>query len=130
MVNTETNLNTTIKRVGLSGSSGSAGVPDTDVKQYLLEAATWLSSQIDHTISHTDCSEEEAEAVRNLAAIKCFYEATGTSSVGWTANIGAISFSGAPDKIAMLKDLWALITAFVKKHKASEIPFKAGSAQY
>lgn len=130
MVNTETDLNVTIKRVGLSGSSGSAGVADADVKQYLAEAATWLSAQIDDTIDHTSCSEEEAEAVRNLAAIKCYYQVTGTSSTGWTANIGSISFSGAPDKIAMLKDLWALINAFIKKHKASDIPFKAGSARY
>jgi hypothetical protein len=130
MVNTETDLNVTIKRVGLSGSSGTSGVPDADVKQYLLEAATWLGDQIDHAIDHTSCDEEEAEAIRNLAAIKCYYHVTGTSSIGWTANIGAISFSGAPDKIAMLKDLWALINAFVQKHKAQLYPFRAGAAEY
>ncbi len=129
-INTEDDLDIVRKRVGLSGTAAPGGLPDDDVKQYLAEAATWLSSQIDYTIVHTSCDEEEAEAVRNLAAIKCYYQVTGTSSTGWTANIGAISFSGAPDKIAMLKDLWALINAFIKKHKASDIPFKAGSAQY
>jgi hypothetical protein len=129
-INTESDLDIVRKRVGLSGTTAPGGLPDADVKQYLAEAATWLSSQIDDAIDHTSCDEEEAEAVRNLAAIKCYYQVTGTSSTGWTANIGPISFSGAPDKIAMLKDLWALINAFIKKHKASDIPFKAGSAQY
>jgi len=130
MVNCETDLNITISRVGLSGSSGSAGVPDATVKQYLLEAATWLSDQIDHTTDHTSCDEGEAEAVRNLAAIKAYYYVTGTSSTGWTANIGSITFSGAPDKVAMLKGLWAMIEAFIKKHKAAQYPFRAGEAAY
>jgi hypothetical protein len=134
MVNCETDLNITIKRVGLSGSSGAAGVADTDVKQYLTEAASWLSNEIDEAIDHTDCGEDEAEAVRNLAAIKCYYQVTGTSSTGWTANIGPVTFSGSPDKVAMLQDLWRMVQAFITRKKASaeenDVPFRAGAAAY
>lgn len=130
MVNTEENPEFTAGRVGLTVGTGTSQIEAESVNQYLLEAATWLSDQIDDTIDHKSCDEYEAEAVRNLAAIKCYYHVTGTSSTGWTANIGPITFSGAPDKVAMLKDLWALVNAFIKKHKASQYPFRAGEAEY
>jgi hypothetical protein len=127
-VNCELDLEIVRKRVGLSGQT--TALPDADIKQYLGEAAAWLSQQIGETLVHTDCDEEEADAIRNVAAIKGYYQVTGTSSSGWTANIGPVTFSGSPDKVAMLHDLWRMVQTFIKSKQASETPFRAGAANY
>jgi flavin-binding protein dodecin len=132
MVNVTTDLATIRDRVGLA----TGDIIDADVTKYVGEACDFISNQIGTTIDKTSCTEAEAEAIRNLAAIKCFFDVTGTSSTGWTAAIGEITFSGAPDKIAMINWLWSRVQDFMNRRSGSATgtvtsgTFKVGAANY
>jgi len=126
MVNVTTDLETVRGRVGLA----TADIIDGDVTKYVGEACDFLSDQIAKAIDKTSCTEAEAEAIRNLAAIKCFFDVTGASSTGWTANIGVITFSGAPEKIAMINYLWARVKEFMARRQTNSVQFKVGAANY
>jgi len=89
------------KRLGLTP----ADIKDEDVMAFVVEAAAWLSSEIDRTLNHTDCTEAEANAIRNLAAIYCYCYVTGGVAVGLDFSIGDLRVSEATAKqIAILKE--------------------------
>jgi len=129
MVNVTLDPATVRERVGLT-STGDSGIGDSDVQKYITEATEYLSDQIGSSIDKTSANEAEAEAIRNLAAIKCYFDVTGTSSTGWTANIGPITFSGAPDKVAMINWLWNRVQDFKNKSRQGSGAFKVGQANY
>jgi hypothetical protein len=81
------------------------------------EAAAFLSAEIGRTLDPSNCTEEEANTIANLAAIYCYLKVTGVSAVGWTANLGALTFSGAQDKIAQLEFLKSHVQAFIQRNR-------------
>jgi len=90
-------------RLGLTANE----ISDTDVEVFISEAAASLSIEVNATLDPADCSEAEANAIANLAAIYCYLKVTGISSTGWNVNLGQLSFSGPSEKVAQL--------AFLKK---------------
>jgi hypothetical protein len=100
-------------RLGLTAED----IADSDVQTFIDEASAFLSAEIGRTLNPADCTEEEANAIANLAAIYCYLKVTGVSAVGWTANLGALTFSGAPEKVAQLEFLKSQVMDFVKRHK-------------
>jgi len=125
-VDVTTDLDTIRGRVGLAVTEPS----DPDVAKYIGEACEFINDQINGTIDKTNCAQAEAEAIRNLAAIKCFFDVTGASSTGWTANIGIITFSGSPEKIAMINYLWLRVKEFMDRRHVNTVQFKVGAANY
>jgi hypothetical protein len=75
------------------------------VQVFILEATAFLSIETTKTLDPTDCSEAEANAIANLAAIYCYLKVTGISSTGWNVNLGQLSFSGPSEKVAQLEFL-------------------------
>jgi len=89
------------KRLGLTP----ADIKDEDVMAFVAEAAAWLSSEIDRTLNYSDCTEAEANAIRNLAAIYCYCYVTGGVAVGLDFSVGDLRVSEATTKqIAFLKE--------------------------
>lgn len=108
-------------------------VTDDDVDVFIGEAAAWLSDQINDTLDVEDCSEAEANAIANLAAIYCYCKITGVSSTGWTANLGQLSFSGPAEKVVQLEFLKKQVSDFVEHRKvfpddSDDVPFVVGQA--
>jgi hypothetical protein len=87
------------------------------VQTFIDEASAYISSEIGRNLDPNSCAEEEANAIANLAAIYCYLKVTGVSAVGWTANLGALTFSGAPDKVAQLEFLKSQVSAFIRRHR-------------
>ena len=83
-------------RLGLTSSE----ISDTDVQIFIIEAAAFLSIETNKTLDNAECSEVEANAIANLAAIYCYLKVTGISSTGWNVNLGQLSFSGPSEKVA------------------------------
>jgi len=89
------------KRLGLTP----ADIKDEDVMAFVAEATAWLSSEIDKTINYADCTEAEANAIRNLAAIYCYCYVTGGVAVGLDFSLGDLKVSEATTKqVAFLKE--------------------------
>ena len=130
MVNVTLDPATVRERVGLM-STGDSAIGDSDVQKYITEATEYLSDQVGASIDKTSATEAEAEAIRNLAAIKCYFKATGTSSTGWTANFGPVTFSGAPGKVAMVNWLWDRVHDFIESRmRRGTTAFKVATANY
>jgi hypothetical protein len=100
-------------RIGLT----STDIADADVQTFTDEASAFLSGEIDRALDPANCTEEEANAIANLAAIYCYLKVTGVSAVGWTANLGALTFSGTPEKIAQLEFLRKQVLAFIERNR-------------
>lgn len=66
-------------------------ISDVQTQKFRDEAAAWLSGEIDETLDHADCTEEEANAIRNLAALYCFCWVNGGSAVGLSFSLGDIN---------------------------------------
>ena len=89
------------KRLGLT----QADIKDEDVMAFITEATAWLSSEIGRSLNYADCTEAEANAIRNLAAIYCYCYVTGGVAVGLDFSIGDLRVSEATTKqIAFLKE--------------------------
>jgi hypothetical protein len=130
MVDVTSDKDIILARVGLTSAEAAGLAAYNNVTKYVSEAAAWLADQSGVTLVPTSCSEAEANAIRNLAAIYCYNQATGTSSTGWTANIGPVTFSGAPEKVSMIKDLWQTVKDWIRMAKSGFQCFKVGQANY
>jgi hypothetical protein len=75
------------ERVNLSASA----VSDIVVNRFVADAATTLELETGLTIDPSACSEPEAVAVRNLAAVYCGAYITGGSSSGLSFRVGDLS---------------------------------------
>jgi hypothetical protein len=101
-------------RLGLAASE----ISDTDTQIFIVEAAAILSTETNKTLDSTDCSEAEANAIANLAAIYCYLKVTGISSTGWNVNLGQLSFSGPSEKVAQLEFLKRQVRDFIDSSRA------------
>lgn len=135
MVDVTSDKDIILARVGLTSAEAAGLAAWNNVAKYITEAAAWLADQAGVTLVPASCTEVEANAIRDLVAIYCYNQATGTSSTGWTANIGPVTFSGAPEKVSMIKDLWQKIKDWIKSTKEKQTSsnyqtFKVGQANY
>ena len=68
-----------------------ADVSDAIVNRFAKAAAVTLGLELEKTIDYTGCSDEEAEAIRNIAAIYCACKVTGGSASGLSFRVGDLS---------------------------------------
>jgi len=65
--------------------------PDDVVTRFIVDAAETVMLETGLTIDYTDCTAQEAVAIRNLAAIYCAARVTGGSASGLSFRIGDLS---------------------------------------
>ena len=75
------------ERINLTASA----VSDDVVNRFIADAATTLELETGLTIDPSACSEPEAVAIRNLAAVYCGAYITGGSSSGLSFRVGDLS---------------------------------------
>jgi hypothetical protein len=68
-----------------------ADVSDATVNRFAKAAAVTLGLELENTIDYMDCSDEEAEAIRNIAAVYCACKVTGGSASGLSFRVGDLS---------------------------------------
>jgi hypothetical protein len=68
-----------------------AAVSDATVNRFAKTAAVTLGLEVEKTINYTSCSDEEAEAIRNIAAVYCACKVTGGSASGMSFRVGDLS---------------------------------------
>ena len=75
------------ERINLSASD----VSDDVVNRFIADAAATLELETDLTINPASCTEPEAVAIRNLAAVYCGTYITGGTSSGLSFRVGDLS---------------------------------------
>jgi hypothetical protein len=75
------------ERINLAASA----VSDIVVNRFIADAATTLELETGLTIDPSACSEPEAVAIRNLAAVYCGAYITGGSASGLSFRVGDLS---------------------------------------
>ncbi|MGB9841622.1 MAG: hypothetical protein ACPLKZ_02730 [Candidatus Bathyarchaeales archaeon] len=108
------------KRLGLT----QADISDEDVLAFRDEAAAFLGEEIGKTINAEDCTEAEANAIRNLAAIYCYCKVSGGSAVGLDFTIGDLRVS--PDGRKQLEFLRDQVERFIARQKRLGISLLEG----
>jgi hypothetical protein len=108
------------KRLGLT----QADISDEDVLAFRDEAAAFLSEEIGKTLNAEDCTEAEANAIRNLAAIYCYCKVSGGSAVGLDFTIGDLRVS--PDAGRQLEFLRDQVERFIARQKRLGISLLEG----
>jgi len=89
------------KRLGLTAED----IKDDDVTAFVTEATAWLSDEIGRTLDYASCTESEANAIRNLAAIYCYCHVSGGVAVGLNFSVGDLHVSeAAARQIEFLKE--------------------------
>jgi hypothetical protein len=66
-------------------------ISDAIVNRFAKAAAVTLGLEVEKTIDYMDCSDEEAEAIRNIAAVYCACKVTGGSASGLSFRVGDLS---------------------------------------
>jgi hypothetical protein len=99
------------KRLGLTA----ADISDEDVSAFRDEAAAFLSEEIGKTLDASNCTEAEANAIRNLAAIYCYCRVSGGSAVGLDFTIGDLRVS--PNAGKQLDFLKEQVERFIAREK-------------
>ena len=108
------------KRLGLT----IADISDEDVLAFRDEAAAFLSEEIDRTLDSTSCTEAEANAIRNLAAIYCYCKVSGGSAVGLDFSVGDLRVS--PNAGKQLEFLKEQVERFIVREKRFGISLQEG----
>lgn len=75
------------ERVGLT----EADVSDATVLRFAKAAAVTVGLEIGETVDYTNCTDEQAEAIRNIAAVYCACKVTGGSASGLSFRVGDLS---------------------------------------
>jgi len=75
------------ERVNLTESD----VPEVTVLRFAKAAAVTVGLELEKTVDYISCTDEEAEAVRNIAAVYCACKVTGGSASGLSFRIGDLS---------------------------------------
>ena len=83
------------ERVNLTEGDAS----DAAVLRFAKVAALTVGLELQKTVYYEDCADEEAEAIRNIAAVYCKCKATGGSFSGLNFRLGdlAVDESGEED---------------------------------
>ena len=68
-----------------------AECPDDVVTRFIVDSTETVELETRLTIDYTNCTAQEAVAVRNLAAIYCAARVTGGSASGLSFRIGDLS---------------------------------------
>jgi hypothetical protein len=68
-----------------------ADVPDATVLRFAKAAAVTVGLELEKTIDYADCSDEEAEVIRNIAAVYCACKVTGGSASGLSFRVGDLA---------------------------------------
>jgi len=76
-------------RVDLS----SADIDDTTVTDFIKDAEAAIEEETGVSIDYLDCSQAEAAAIKNLAAIYCLVHISGGSASGLSYSIGSLKVS-------------------------------------
>jgi hypothetical protein len=108
------------KRLGLSESD----IGDGDVLAFRGEATAFLSEEIGRTIDVDNCTESEANAIRNLAAIYSYCKVTGGSAVGLDFSIGDLRVS--PNAGKQLEFLLEQVERFIARQKRFGVSLQEG----
>ena len=108
------------KRLGLTV----AEVSDEDVSAFKDEAVAFLSEEIGKTLNAESCTEAEANAIRNLAAIYCYCKVSGGSAVGLDFSVGDLRVS--PDAGKQLEFLREQVERFIAREKRFGISLQEG----
>jgi len=108
------------KRLGLA----SADISDEDVLAFRDEAAAFLSEEIGRTLNAESCTDAEANAIRNLAAIYCYCKVTGGSAVGLDFSIGDLRVS--PNVGKELEFLREQVERFIVRQKRFGVSLQEG----
>ena len=120
MANDSVSADQVRKRLGLSAED----ISDEDVTAFVAEAVAWLSDEIGRTLDYTSCTESEANAIRNLAAIYCYCYVSGGVAVGLNFSVGDLNVSEAATKqIEFLKEQ-------VERFIARETAFPPVASEY
>lgn len=72
---------------------GQEEVDDEKLTEFIRDAAAEIGLQTGREINYEDCSQVEAAAVTDLAAIYCICYLTGGKAVGLNFNVGNIQVS-------------------------------------
>jgi len=75
------------ERVNLTESD----VPEATVLRFAKAAAVTVGLELEKTVDYASCTNEEAEAIRNIAAVYCACKVTGGSASGLSFRIGDLS---------------------------------------
>jgi len=108
------------KRLGLTV----ADISDEDVLAFREEAAAFLSEEIGKTLDAASCTEAEANAIRNLAAIYCYCKVSGGSAVGLDFSVGDLRVS--PDAGKQLEFLREQVERYISRQKRFGISLLEG----
>jgi len=108
------------KRLGLTA----ADISDEDALAFRDEATAFLSQEIGKTLNAESCTEAEANAIRNLAAIYCYCKVTGGSAIGLDFSIGDLRVS--PDAGRHLDFLREQVERFIVRQKRFGISLQEG----
>jgi len=99
------------KRLGLTPDD----VSDEDVLAFRDEAVAFLSEETGKMLNAESCTEAEANAIRNLAAIYCYCKVSGGSAVGLDFSVGDLRVS--PDAGKKLEFLKEQVERFIARQK-------------
>ena len=108
------------KRLGLT----SADINDEDVLAFRDEAVAFLTEEIGKTLDSSNCTEAEANAIRNLAAIYSYCKVSGGSAVGLDFSIGDLRVS--PNAGKQLEFLREHVERFIIRQKRLGISLQEG----
>jgi hypothetical protein len=75
------------ERVNLTESD----VSETTVLRFAKAAAVTVGLELEKAVDYASCTDEEAEAIRNIAAVYCACKVTGGSASGLSFRIGDLS---------------------------------------
>jgi hypothetical protein len=101
-----------------------ADISDEDALAFRNEATAFLSEEVGKTLDAEDCTEAEANAIRNLAAIYCYCKVSGGSAVGLDFTIGGLRVS--PDGGKQLEFLRDQVERFINRQKRLGISLLEG----
>ncbi len=68
-----------------------ADIPDATVLRFAKAAAVTVGLELERVVNYADCGDEEAEAVRNIAAVYCKCKAAGGSFSGLNFRVGDLA---------------------------------------
>jgi hypothetical protein len=108
------------KRLGLTV----ADISDVDALAFRDETVAFLTEEIGKTLNAESCTEAEANAIRNLAAIYCYCKVSGGSAVGLDFSVGDLRVS--PNASKQLEFLKEQVERFIVRQKRLGISLQEG----
>ena len=73
----------------------STDIEDAKVTDFIKDAEAAIEEETDRSIDYTDCSQAQAAAIKNLAAIYCLVHISGGAASGLSYSIGSLRVSEA-----------------------------------